>query len=61
MKKVMNVVKKIVLSAFALYGYNLIATNFNMLIPINVITVGSMAFFGFPALLALILFKVLIL
>ena len=57
----MNIVKKIVLSAFALYGYNLIAVNFNMIIPINIINVGLMSYFGIPALLTLILFRVIVL
>ena len=37
MKKVMMLVKRIVMSFFVLYGYNLIAANFNMVIPINII------------------------
>lgn len=60
-KRVIVVAKKIVLSAFTLYGYNLIAVNFNMIIPVNAINVGLMSFFGMPALLTLILFRVFIL
>ena len=43
-----------------LYGYNLIAVNFNMIIPINVITILSMCFLGMPSLLALLLFKLFV-
>lgn len=60
MKKVLNIIKSFVLSAFILYGYNLIATNFNLVIPINLITVGAVGILGFPMLFVLVLFKVLI-
>ena len=61
MKNIMLLIKKIVLSAFVLYGYNLIAVNFNMIIPINYITVGLMTVLGAPVLIALVLFKILVL
>lgn len=61
LKKIMLLIKKIVLSAFVLYGYNLIAVNFNMIIPINYITVGLMTVLGAPVLIALVLFKILVL
>ena len=59
MKFILFVVKKIILSAFILYGYHLIAVNFNMIIPINVYTLGFITFLGSPALIALVLFKIL--
>lgn len=61
MKKVGYFIRNIILSAFILYGYNLIAVNFNMIIPINFVTLFFVAFLGAPALIALILFKILIL
>ena len=61
MKNIMLLIKKIVLNAFVLYGYNLIAVNFNMIIPINYITVGLMTILGAPVLVALVLFKILVL
>lgn len=61
MKNIMLLIKKIVLSAFVLYGYNLIAVNFNMIIPINYITVGLMTILGAPVLVALVLFNILVL
>ena len=54
-------IKKIILSAFILYGYNLIAVNFNITIPINFYTLLFVTFFGSPALIALILFKIIVL
>lgn len=61
MKKLFNIFKRVIISGFLLYGYNLIAVNFNMILPINLITLFSITFLGAPALLALVLFKILIL
>lgn len=61
MKKIMNVLKKVVISGFLLYGYNLIAVSFNMTLPINFITLFAVFFLGTPAMVALILFKILFL
>lgn len=52
-------VKRIILSAFVLYGYNLIAVNFNVTVPINIYTLSFVTFLGSPALIALILFKII--
>ena len=60
MKNILGIVKKLILSFVILYTYNLIAVNFNMVIPINIITVGLITVLGTPSLLALILFKVLV-
>ena len=61
MKNVLRLIKKVILSFVILYTYNLIAVNFNMVIPINIVTIGLITFLGTPSLLALILFKVLVL
>ncbi len=61
MKEIIKYCKRIVLGAFILYGYNVIAVNFNMVVPINIITVGLIGFLGAPALVALILLKLMIL
>lgn len=61
MKNILSLVKKIVLSFAILYTYNLIAVNFNMIIPINVITISLIALLGAPSLIALILFRIVIL
>ena len=58
MNKILNLLKRIVLSYIILYGYNLIASQFNMVIPINVVTV---AFLGVPCLVALLLLKIILL
>lgn len=55
----LSLVKKVIISAFILYGYNLIAVNFNMTVPINIYTLSFITFLGSPALIALILFKII--
>lgn len=59
MKKVLIFVRRFIMSFFILYGYNLIAANFNMVIPINFITIGSLTLLGVPSLLALLLLKII--
>lgn len=58
MKKILYILKRVVLSFIILYGYNLIASNFNMVIPINVITVLVVAVLGVPSLVALLLLRI---
>lgn len=58
---IFKLIKKVILGAFLLYGYNLIAVNFNMIIPINVFTIGFVTILGIPSILALLLFKLFIL
>ncbi len=60
MIKILNIIKRIVVCTFILYGYNLIAVNFNMVIPINFVTVITITLFGAPGFFALILFKYII-
>lgn len=59
MKILLFLLKRIILSAFVLYGYNLIAVNFNVTVPINIYTLVFVTFLGSPALVALILFKII--
>ena len=54
LKKIFGILKKIIMSAFLIYGYNLIASPLNLVVPINLITVFSVSFFGFPALFSFI-------
>ena len=50
MKLIIKIIKRIILSVIILYGYNLIASRFNLIIPINIMTVGSISVLGFPIL-----------
>lgn len=60
MKYIVSVLKKIILGFIVLYGYNMIAVQFNMIMPINILTVLLVSFLGFPALFALVLLFVLV-
>ncbi len=61
MKKLFYFIRRVVLSAFVLYGYNLIAVNFNMIIPINFLSLSFITVLGAPALVVMVLFKILVL
>mgnify|MGYP004449450719 CR=1 FL=1 len=60
MKIIIVILKRIILSVLILYSYNLIATRFNFVIPINIITVSSVGILGFPILFVFVLLKVLL-
>lgn len=60
LKIIYKVFKKIIISAFILYGYNLISLPMNLIIPINFITIGILTLFGLPAIFSLIIILVLI-
>ena len=59
-KQIYDVLKKIVVSSFLLYGYNLIAVSLGIIIPINIITVLILVVLGYPSLFSLILIQTLI-
>ena len=60
MKYVISILKRIIFGFFVLYSFNIISSNFNLVIPINIVTVLIVSFWGFPALFALVLFLILI-
>jgi len=60
LKKILKLFKKVVISAFILYGYNLIASPLSLMVPINIITVSTLTILGIPALFALIIILVVI-
>lgn len=60
MKRLWKWIRKIIISSFLLYGYNLLVQPLNLMIPINVITVFSVALLGVPALISLVLILIYI-
>ncbi|MBQ9072076.1 MAG: pro-sigmaK processing inhibitor BofA family protein [Bacilli bacterium] len=60
LKILFKIIKRIVISSFLLYGYNLLVQPIGLIIPINVFTVGALSILGVPALLCLIFIMVLI-
>lgn len=53
-KKIFWLIKKVVLSFIFLYSLNLFVNSLNILIPINIFTIGTVTFLGIPGLLSLI-------
>ena len=60
LKLIFKVIKRIVISSFLLYAYNLLVQPVGLIIPINIITVGVISILGVPALLSFIFIMVLI-
>ena len=61
MKFIKFIVKKIIYSSFLIYGYDLIAVNFDMMIPINIYSLSIVSILGSFGMISLVLFKYLIL
>jgi len=57
MKAIFKYIKKIILGGVMLYTYNLIASSFNITIPINIFTIIIVGFLDIPGLTALIILK----
>ena len=55
MKNIFNFVKKIIFAILLLYTYNLVASSFNLIIPINLITILIISILDFPGLFLLVL------
>ena len=60
MKMIIKILKKIIVSIFLLYGYNLIAAPLGFIVPINFITVLLLSIFGIPALLSLVIVLIIV-
>lgn len=60
LKLIFKFIKKIIFSAFLLYGYNLLAAPLNIIIPINIINIGLISILGIPSLFALIFIHIII-
>lgn len=59
LKKILEVIKKVIFSVVLLYGFNIIANPINIMIPINLITIGAVTILGFPALFAFIIINII--
>lgn len=53
-KKIINLLKKIVFSFLLLYGLNLLINSFNVVIPMNIFTLSVVTFLGVPGLASLV-------
>lgn len=59
MKKVVNFFKKIVFGFLFIFTFNKLAIPINIVVPMNVITIGLVSFLGVPAMFMLVLFLIL--
>ena len=50
-------IKKVIMSAFLLYAFNMVAVHFNIIIPINLWTIGLTAIFDVPGVAILLIIK----
>jgi len=53
-KGLFTIIKKVVVSLLLLYTYNVFAVSYNMIIPINFFTLGTLFLFDIPGLMSLI-------
>ena len=60
LKILFKIMKRIVISFFLLYGYNLFVQPIGLIIPINIFTLLALSVLGVPSLLCLITILVLI-
>lgn len=59
-KYVFKILKRIVISSFLLYAYNLIVQPVGLIIPINIFTISIITLLGFPSMFALIFMMIYI-
>ena len=59
LKKIFLFLKRIIMSVLLIYCYNRFAFPLDIIIPINIITVGIVTLCGIPALLILMLFSLI--
>ncbi len=55
----MKYLKKIIMGSFLIYGFNMIAVNFNIVIPINPWTILFTSIFDMPAIVIMLLVKII--
>ncbi len=51
--------KKIIMGAFIIYAFNIIAVNFNIVLPINIWTISFTSIFDFLGIAILLIIKVI--
>ena len=59
LKKLFIIIKKIIFGMVLLFGYNTFLSSFNVLIPINLITIIFVALFDIPGVIGIIIFYLL--
>lgn len=57
LNKILQLVKRFIFGVLFLYGYNVLVSPIDAVIPINFVNIILVTFLGFPALIALFLFS----
>ena len=52
---IIKVIKKIIFSILIIYGLDVILSGFNIIVPLNIYTIGIVSLLGFPGLIMLAL------
>ena len=55
MKRIFRLMRKIIFAFILLYTYDIIAVSFDLMIPINIITIGILTLLDIPGLILLAL------
>jgi len=55
MRKIINIIKKIVVALCMLYTFNLIVSSIGIIIPINIYSIATVSILGLPAIFGLLL------
>lgn len=50
-------IKRIIMASFLVYAFNMVAVNFNIIIPINIWTIGFATIFDISGLIILLIIK----
>ena len=53
----MKYLKRIIMGSFLIYAFNMIAVNFNIILPINLWTIGFTSLFDISGLIILLIIK----
>lgn len=61
LKKIFKIIKKIIMASILIFAYNKISLSLNATIPLNLVTILSVTFFGIPAIFFLVIFYLVIL
>ena len=59
-KRIFVIIRKITISFFLLYAFNIAVQPLNFIIPINFVSIISISILGVPALFSLILLSILV-
>ncbi len=54
MKYIVMIIKKLIFAFTVLYGFNIIMESLKIFIPLNLYTLGTVTFLGFPGLFLLV-------